>query len=57
MKFARTNQGTCINQRPIVSKGDGVKKGQVLVDSFSLDDGQPCFGTKYHLCFYELGRI
>jgi DNA-directed RNA polymerase subunit beta len=44
IKFARTNQGTCINQNPIVSKGDKVKKGQVLVDSFSIDGGNLALG-------------
>jgi DNA-directed RNA polymerase subunit beta len=44
MKFTRTNQGTCINQHPVVSKGDKVKKGQVLVDSFSLDGGTLALG-------------
>jgi DNA-directed RNA polymerase subunit beta len=43
-KFARTNQGTCINQHPIVNKGDRVRKGQVLVDSFSLDGGALALG-------------
>jgi DNA-directed RNA polymerase subunit beta len=43
-KFARTNQGTCINQHPIVNKGDKVRKGQVLVDSFSLDGGALALG-------------
>ena len=39
MKFMRTNQGTCINQRPIVNKGDRVKPGQVLADSSATDHG------------------
>ena len=39
MKFMRTNQGTCINQRPIVNKGDKVKTGQVLADSSATDHG------------------
>jgi DNA-directed RNA polymerase subunit beta len=50
-KFTRTNQGTCINQRPIVSKGDKVKKGQVLVDSFSLDDGTLALGQNVTCAF------
>lgn len=44
IKFSRTNQGTCVNQRLIVSKGDRVEKGQVLVDSYSVDDGSLALG-------------
>ncbi len=51
IKFARTNQGTCINQHPIVNKGDKVKKGQVLVDSFSLDDGNLALGQNVICAF------
>jgi DNA-directed RNA polymerase subunit beta len=51
MKFARTNQGTCINQHPIVSKGDKVKKGQPLVDSFSLDGGILALGQNVTCAF------
>lgn len=39
MKFRRTNQGTCINQRPIVNKGDRIRTGQVLADSSATDHG------------------
>jgi len=51
MKFARTNQGTCINQHPVVNKGDKVKKGQVLVGSFSLDDGALALGQNVVCAF------
>jgi len=51
IKFARTNQGTCINQHPIVNKGDKVKKGQVLVDSFSLDGGNLALGRNVICAF------
>jgi len=51
MKFARTNQGTCINQHPIVNKGDKVKKGQVLVDSFSVDGGTLALGQNVICAF------
>jgi DNA-directed RNA polymerase subunit beta len=50
-KFARTNQGTCINQRAIVRKGDRVKKGQVLVDSFSIDEGSLALGQNIICAF------
>ena len=51
IKFARTNQGTCINQHPIVNKGDKVKRGQVLVDSFSLDGGNLALGQNVICAF------
>jgi DNA-directed RNA polymerase subunit beta len=51
IKFARTNQGTCINQHPIVNKGDKVRKGQVLVDSFSLDGGNLALGRNVICAF------
>jgi DNA-directed RNA polymerase subunit beta len=51
IKFVRTNQGTCINQRPIVSKGEKVKKGQVLVDSFSVNDGNLALGQNVICAF------
>jgi DNA-directed RNA polymerase subunit beta len=50
-KFSRTNQGTCINQHPIVNKGDKVEKGQVLVDSFSLDGGSLALGQNVICAF------
>ncbi len=43
-KFIRSNQGTCINQRPIVSKGDKVKKGAVLADGPSTSNGELALG-------------
>ncbi|HEX2627298.1 MAG TPA: hypothetical protein VHL56_10405, partial [Candidatus Limnocylindrales bacterium] len=44
LKFVRSNQGTCINQRPIVSVGDRVAKDQVLADSSSTDQGEMALG-------------
>jgi DNA-directed RNA polymerase subunit beta len=43
-KFMRSNQGTCINQRPIVSKGDKVIEGQVIADGPSTDMGELALG-------------
>ncbi|MCL2082280.1 MAG: DNA-directed RNA polymerase subunit beta [Oscillospiraceae bacterium] len=43
-KFVRSNQGTCVNQRPIVNKGDRVKKGDVLADGPSTDEGEISLG-------------
>ena len=43
-KFKRSNQGTCINQRPIVDAGEHVTKGQVLADGPSTSDGKISLG-------------
>lgn len=43
-KFKRSNQGTCINQRPIVSAGEHVEKGQVLVDGPATSEGEISLG-------------
>ncbi len=51
LKFVRSNQGTCINQRPIVSRGDQVKKGQALVDSSSTDGGDLALGQSVLVSF------
>ena len=44
LKFKRSNQGTCVNQRPIVKKGEVVKAGQVLADGPSTDHGELALG-------------
>ena len=44
IKFMRSNQGTCINQRPIVSKGDKIIKGQVLADGPATKNGEISLG-------------
>ena len=44
VKFARSNAGTCINQRPIVSKGDKIIKGQVLADGPATKNGEISLG-------------
>ncbi|MBT9174744.1 MAG: DNA-directed RNA polymerase subunit beta [candidate division WS2 bacterium] len=43
-KFGRSNQGTCINQIPLVSVGDKVKKGQVIADGMSTEQGDLAIG-------------
>ena len=55
MKFVRTNQGTCINQRPIVSRGDKIKKGQVVVDSSATDQGELALGQNVICAFMSWG--
>ncbi len=44
LKFKRSNQGTCINQRPIVFEGEKVEKGEVLADGPSTDTGEIALG-------------
>jgi len=44
IKFKRSNQGTCVNQRPIVSKGDTVKAGMVLADGPATAQGEISLG-------------
>jgi DNA-directed RNA polymerase subunit beta len=50
-KFIRSNQGTCINQRPIVNKGDRVERGQVLADSSATDHGEVALGQNILVAF------
>lgn len=44
IKFKRSNQGTCINQKPIVKKGDYVKKGDVIADGPATSNGEISLG-------------
>ena len=44
IKFARSNQGNCMNQRPIVKKGDRVKAGDVIADGASTSGGELALG-------------
>jgi len=50
-KFMRSNQGTCINQRPIVRKGDIVKKGDILADGPSTENGELALGRNVVVAF------
>ena len=50
-KFKRTNGGTCINQRPIVVKGEIVKKGQTIADGPSTKDGEMALGKNVLVAF------
>lgn len=51
LKFKRSNQGTCINQRPIVTKGERVEKGTVLSDGPSTDLGEIALGKNIRMGF------
>ena len=44
IKFKRTNQGTCFNQRPLVKKGDRVEEGQVIADGPATSNGEVSLG-------------
>lgn len=50
-KFKRTNGGTCINQRPIVVKGEKVKAGDVIADGPSTDKGEMALGKNVVIAF------
>ena len=50
-KFTRTNGGTCINQRPIVVKGEKVKAGDVIADGPSTDKGEMALGKNVIIAF------
>ena len=50
-KFLRTNQNTCINQKPIVKVGDKVKKGDVIADGHSTKDGELALGRNLTVAY------
>ena len=50
-KFKRTNGGTCINQKPIVKKGEKVKKGDVIADGPSTQNGEMALGKNVLIAF------
>jgi DNA-directed RNA polymerase subunit beta len=50
-KFARSNQGTCVNQRPLVTEGEGVEAGTVLADGSSTDQGELALGKNLLVAF------
>ena len=51
IKFSRTNQGTCFDQRPIATKGDVVEAGAVLADSSSTNNGELALGQNVLVAF------
>jgi DNA-directed RNA polymerase subunit beta len=50
-KFKRSNQGTCMNQKPLVREGDTVKVGDVLADGPSTDQGELALGRNLMVAF------
>jgi DNA-directed RNA polymerase subunit beta len=51
IKFRRTNQNTCINLKPIVSKDQRVKKGQILCEGYATDNGELALGQNLKVAF------
>jgi DNA-directed RNA polymerase subunit beta len=51
VKFRKTNQGTSINLKPIVKKGDKVKKGQVLCEGYATESGELALGRNLKVAF------
>ena len=50
-KFTRSNQNTCINQRPLVQKGDRIAAGDILADGPSVDTGELALGQNMRIAF------
>ena len=50
-KYTRSNQNTCINQRPIVSTGDAIARGDILADGPSVDLGELALGQNMRIAF------
>jgi DNA-directed RNA polymerase subunit beta len=55
LKFFRSNQSTCINQRPNVAEGDKVKKGDVIADSSASDRGELAIGQNVVVAYMSWG--
>ena len=51
VKYTRSNQNTCINQRPLVKKGDHVKAGDIIADGPSIDLGELAIGQNMRIAF------
>jgi DNA-directed RNA polymerase subunit beta len=51
IKFRKTNQGTCINLKPIVKKGDRVEEGQVLCEGYATQQGELALGRNMKVAF------
>ncbi|HUU39825.1 MAG TPA: DNA-directed RNA polymerase subunit beta, partial [Desulfatiglandales bacterium] len=55
LKFRRSNQSTCYNQKPIVSEGDRVKKGQIIADGPAMEKGELALGRNVTVAFLSWG--
>src|SRR5919112_370314 len=50
-KFARSNQGTCVNQRPLVKEGEKIEAGTIIADGSSTDQGELALGKNLLVAF------
>ena len=57
IKYQRTNQNTCFNQKPIVRIGDQVKKGVILADGLAMEMGELALGRNILSRLYPLGGL
>ena len=55
IKYQRSNQNTCINQRPLVSVGDEIKKGEIIADGPATDKGELALGHNILVAFMPWG--
>ena len=51
IKFKRSNQNTCVNQKPLVREGDVVKKGEIIADGPAIDKGELALGRNLLVAF------
>ncbi|GIT72272.1 MAG: hypothetical protein Ct9H300mP28_20860 [Pseudomonadota bacterium] len=57
IKYRRSNQNTCINQRPIVKIGDRIEAGDVIADGSCTENGELAFWSEHQHCFYAMAWI
>ena len=50
-KYTRSNQNTCINQRPVVKSGDSIERGDIMADGPSVDLGELALGQNFRIAF------
>jgi DNA-directed RNA polymerase subunit beta len=55
LKFRRSNQSTCYNQKPIVKKGDRVRKDQIIADGPAMEKGELALGRNVTVAFLSWG--
>ncbi len=55
IKFKRSNQNTCLNQKPLVRAGEVVRKGQIIADGASTDHGELALGRNVMIAFMSWG--
>ncbi|MFZ2448331.1 MAG: DNA-directed RNA polymerase subunit beta [Syntrophobacteraceae bacterium] len=55
IKFQRSNQNTCINQKPLVKQGDFIRRGQIIADGPSTDHGELALGRNVMVAFMSWG--